>query len=93
MSEPSVDPSLITWLVEHLWVPVIGGIGLLGKSAVSMVIGRIEKVEQKQESSVSKDDFREYADRAETSRKEMREAVVGLYKAVDEVKTLIITKQ
>lgn len=39
---------------------------------------------------MSKDEFREYAERAETARREMREAVIGLYKSVDEVKTLIL---
>lgn len=93
MSEPNLSPEIFRWLVDNLWLPAMGVFSFIGKSAVSLVVGRIEKVEKKAESAVSKDDFREYAERAETSRKEMREAVVGLYKAVDEVKTLIIKQQ
>lgn len=90
MSEPT-DPNF-NWLINHLWVPFVAALGFLGKGAMAMVVGRIEKIEHKADNALPKDDFKEYAERAEIARKELRDGIIGVYKAVDEIKTILIKK-
>jgi hypothetical protein len=87
------DPTLLTWLADNLWAPIAGVFATWGKLTFGLIHARIERVEEKAENAISKTDFKEYADRSETSRKELRDGLIGVYKSIDELKTLIISQK
>lgn len=53
---------------------------------------RKKEFDELEKSTVSKETFFEYAERAETDRRELRDGVVKLFDKVDEIKTILIAK-
>jgi hypothetical protein len=87
------DPTMLTWLADNLWAPFLAVVSGIGKVTFGLIHARIEHVEAKAENALSKIDFKEYVDRSETSRKELRDGLIGVYKSIDELKTLIISQK
>lgn len=78
----------------------VGSMGAMVFAGVKTVLSRIRKLEMNTVSKpefemlerevVRKDDFREYVERSEKSRGELRDAVVKLFDRFDDLKTIII---
>ena len=84
---PDQDPGILAKLLEWAWLGVVGLVGIVWKHNNEAIV----KAQNTASAALSKDDFEkhvkktdtyfeEYAHRAETSRTELREAIVDLYK-------------
>ena len=49
-----------------------------------------EEIDKLKDASVQKDDFKDYIERTDKSREELRDSVIKLFDRVDEVKDLLI---
>lgn len=83
-----------------LLLGAVGSMGAMVFAGVKTVFSRIRKLEMNTVSKpefemlerevVRKEDFREYVERSEKSRGELRDAVVKLFDRFDDLKTIII---
>jgi hypothetical protein len=83
-----------------LLLGAVGSMGAMVFAGVKTVLSRIRKLEINTVSKpefemlerevVRKEDFREYVERSEKSRGELRDAVVKLFDRFDDLKTIII---
>jgi hypothetical protein len=83
-----------------LLLGAVGSMGAMVFAGVKTVLSRIRKLEMNTVSKpefemlerevVRKEDFREYVERSEKSRGELRDAVVKLFDRFDDLKTIII---
>lgn len=83
-----------------LLLGAVGSMGAMVFAGVKTVLSRIRKLEMNTVSKpefemlerevVRKEDFREYVERSEESRGELRDAVVKLFDRFDDLKTIII---
>ena len=83
------DPTMWKWIVEHMWIPLSAAIG-----AVWMMLNnRISAVEKKADSSVSRDDFREYINRDTEAHEQLRQSIIKVFDKIDELKVILMDKK
>ena len=78
----------------------VGSVGVMIFTGVKTVLGRLRRLEMNTVSKpefemlerevVRKDDFREYVERSDQSRSELRDSIVKLFDKFDDLKTIII---
>ena len=73
----SNDPGVIKTLIEYAWAAVIGLIGIVYK----LNADRITAIERSLAETLGRKEFEDYAERAERSRMEVREAIGKLFEA------------
>ena len=78
---PLPDPDMWDKIVEYAWAGVAALIAFFWKSNAAA----IAKAQYTADAAVTKADFNEYANRAERTRSELREAVVELYKGQNKI--------
>jgi hypothetical protein len=54
------DLGLFAWFIEHLWVPLITGIGFIGKAVYMNLTERMDKIEAKADKALPRDRFDEH---------------------------------
>lgn len=83
----SVETDVALWkqLLEWAWAGVMAMLGV----AWRQLNGRIDSIGDKADQAVAKEDFRAYQERADVSRKELREAIIDLYGKTDESSKLL----
>jgi len=75
--------------VLELWHGAVALIGAGAAWAWRFVTGDIRQL---REESVTKQDFHEYAQRAEQTRVELRRSIIDLYKGQDDIKEALSTQ-
>ena len=73
---PLPDPTMLEKIVEYAWAGVAALIGFFWKSNSAA----IAKAQATADAAVTRFDFREYTDRADATRSELRDGIVDLYK-------------
>lgn len=72
-------------IFEWAWTVAVALAGIVWKT----LNGKIDKMETRLDSALPRNDFKEYTDRAEQSRKELRDGVIDLYRKQDEATKLL----
>ena len=83
----SIESDVSFWkqLFEWTWAGVAAMVGLVWNG----LNGKIKQAQETASAALTKADFRDYQDRADNSRKELREAIIDLYQQQGESTKLL----
>jgi ribonuclease HIII len=82
---PEADTGFWKQIFEWAWTVAVAMAGVIWRT----LNGKIEKMETKLDLTLPKGDFRDYTERAEQNRKELRDAVIDIYSKQDETTKLL----
>ena len=78
---PEQDAGMLTKIVEWAWAGVAAMIAIVWKANATA----IEKAQMTANAAMTKADFNEHLTRAETSRTELRDGIIDLYKGQSKI--------
>ena len=70
-----VDPSFWKWLLDNIWMPLTGAVGIVW----AMLNARIARIEAKSEGAIQREDFKEHLSSDKEAHEEIRQHIVRLF--------------